>query len=522
MPPTQTQSPTYYRQNGAYYTLEGGRPRFVSDAQTFRGLRSGQIRSEEGTYFSTPQRSQPITNQTTPIESPTQMPTPASVTAPTFPTPTAPTTEEGYVQSLTEQSANLRKKLEDTYKTQKADVDKRLENLEIERQGFLSKMDPTTRSTYDQELRVMQNQLDASEAASKTIQTNFEEKQRLVGELEKLLTEGNMAIAKQKTAPVAQRVLNTRVNNTIQDVAARTGVIEAVLTARDGQILQAHNIINQAANTVKANWNEQLQYYNTLLEYNNKGIISLEKEQKELAEKQVGLVEYDLGRVDKTVDYLQKLMVDPDTAQFIADAGVKLTDTVEEVNAKMSAQAKIKEVADFKKELLLKGYEFSPTATAGTKAFNVGGQTLYFKPPVKETTSLGYTAQELRKLRAAGIDSKNIEEADKFLYGNKGSQFTLSQLNKGASLYGSIEEFNDISDDAKNIFINRQTELNNAVKNMISAINKKETTIKEQRTLINDSDSPQEVKNWLLKKLDALDTEKSESWWSKVKSFFGY
>lgn len=338
-----------------------------------------------------------------PIQSPTSAPT--ATTTPTMPTPTAPGVESNYMTSTTENQANLRKRLEELYASQKADATSKLEDAKVERAGYLSKMDPTTRPTYDQEQKIMQNQVSAAETASSTIEQNFMEKQRLIGELEKLLTQGNTAIEAQKKAPVSMRVLGSRVNNTIQDVAARTGVIEAVLSARDGQIAQAHNIINQAKDTVKANWNDRLQYYDTLLAYNNQDIVSLTEEQKDIAEREMSLIENDLEKVDKTADYIQKLMIDPDTASFIADAGVKLTDSIEEINTKMATQAKVREVADFKKDMALKGYKFSPVPAAGYSPVVVGGQTLYVNKTGSGVTSdvpatfEEYRQQEETKLR---------------------------------------------------------------------------------------------------------------------------
>ncbi len=314
----------------------------------------------------------------TTIASPTPAPTPQSPV--TLPQPKADKIQEAYITSLSENQATTRKTLEDTYKSQKDAIDKEKETLEIKQQGYLSNIDPTTRPTYDQETRIMQNQLDASESASKTLQTNFEENQKLVGELEKLLTEGNTLIEQQRRTPGALLSGATiATNKTIQDVSARTGVINAVLSARDGQIAQAHNIINQGRDAVKAQWDDQKAYYNTLLDYNDKKIISLDEDSKAIAEKQVGLIENDLKQVDETVNYLKEQMVDPKTAQFMAEAGVTLTDSIKTINTKMAKQAKVVEIREKSNELSEKGYTQVPMGTVGAVPLNVGGTTLYFK-----------------------------------------------------------------------------------------------------------------------------------------------
>lgn len=330
----------------------------------------------------------------TAIETPAK--TPTGQTAPTLPEPTAPTIQENYITSLTEQQKIARKTLEDTYKTQKADVDKQLEEAKVAREGYIANTDPTTRPTYEQETRVMQNQLDAAEASSKTIQKNFEDNQKLVDELDKLLTEGNQYIESQKgPGSVPLSVSSLRTNRAIQEVSARVGVIEAVMSARNGQINQAHNIINQAKDTVAANWKDQLNYYDTLLKYNEQDIISLDEESKAIAEKEVGLIENDLKQIDANVKNITDLMTDPDTASFMAKAGITLLDTPEQVGIKMGKQAEIEEIEKTKNELVLKGYTPIAYQSSTSVPVSIGGKTMYFEPPKdKKATQEAETREE--------------------------------------------------------------------------------------------------------------------------------
>ena len=325
------------------------------------------------------------TPSTTPITSP--IPAPTGATAPNLPEPNAPIVQGAYINSLSEQQETMRKSLEDIYKTQKTEVDKKLEEATIAQQGYLSKIDPSTRPTYDQETRIMQNQLDAAEASSRTIQGNFEANQKLVNELDSLLTAGQEEIKQAEKNPTGMLAipLQQNINRTMQDVAARAGVINSVLAARNGQIAQAHNIINQSRDAVKAQWEDQLNYYGTLLDYNDKKIISLDKESKTIAEKQVALVENDLARADETAEYIKKLMIDPESAQFVANAGVKMTDSIQEINAKMSEQSQRVKTEELKNELTSKGYEYVPFPGVGDDVsyFDVGGKQLAFKNPVK-------------------------------------------------------------------------------------------------------------------------------------------
>lgn len=344
----------------------------------------------------------PVTN-TTPskITSPVLATDLKPVSTPEMPEPMSGSIYDTYTTSLQKSLEDIRKNLESTYSTKFKELDTQKTNLQKEQEKYLKEIDPTKRDTYEQEKRIEANQLQAAETASKTLEEDFTRRRSLTSELETLLTESNALIKKEQGLPVSQRVINTRVSNRLTDISARTGVIEAVFSAIDGNISQAHNLINQAKNTVSANWNDNLNYYNTLLDLNNKKILNLDAESKNIAEKQVALIENDLFKVDKTVDYLKSLMIDPETSQFVADAGVKLTDSVEEINTKLAAQSRVKEIADIKNEMVTSGYTYVPfpTSTAGLIPITAGGQTMYFKPKPEETKTASATAIKANEIK---------------------------------------------------------------------------------------------------------------------------
>lgn len=344
----------------------------------------------------------PVTN-TTPskITSPVLATDLTPVSTPEMPEPMSGSIYDTYTTSLQKSLEDIRKNLESTYSTKFKELDTQKTNLQKEQEKYLKEIDPTKRDTYEQEKRIEANQLQAAETASKTLEEDFTRRRSLTSELETLLTESNALIKKEQGLPVSQRVINTRVSNRLTDISARTGVIEAVFSAIDGNISQAHNLINQAKNTVSANWNDNLNYYNTLLDLNNKKILNLDAESKNIAEKQVALIENDLFKVDKTVDYLKSLMIDTETSQFVADAGVKLTDSVEEINTKLAAQSRVKEISDIKNEMVTGGYTYVPfpTSTAGLIPITAGGQTMYFKPKPEETKTASATAIKANEIK---------------------------------------------------------------------------------------------------------------------------
>ena len=65
----------------------------------------------------------------------------------------------------------------------------------------------------------------------------------------------------------------------------------------------------------------------------------MSKDQKSFVQDQIRLLEGDLAKSEANAEYIKDLMTDPSTAMFIAQSGVTLNDTPQEVNAKMAEQA---------------------------------------------------------------------------------------------------------------------------------------------------------------------------------------
>jgi len=70
-------------------------------------------------------------------------------------------------------------------------------------------------------------------------------------------------------------------------------------------------------------------------------------------------------------------MTDPDSASFMAKAGVSLNDSPEAVNQKMAQESQRQEVENFKNNRIAEGYEYVPYGNGDTN-FSVGGKNLSF------------------------------------------------------------------------------------------------------------------------------------------------
>ena len=338
-------------------------------------------------------------SENAPAPAPTQLknPVPATNLQPAtpvqLPEQTAPEAQMQTADSLNANLQTARTTLENTYATQKAEVDTKVAELEKQQAETLAKAKPLT-EPFRQELETTQRK-------KLQVEDNFMANQKLTNELDTLLQEQNAIYNRAKGIPMNQRAQAIRTGRALQDIQARAGVIEAVINARNNQISVAENMIDRSISAIVADRTDSLNYYNTVLDLNNNKLLTLSADSKALAEKQVGLLESDLQNAQATSDYIKGLMIDPDTASFMADAGVTLTDSVEQIQFKMAKQSVIQERSNTKNSLVEQGYQYSPVPISGPDVvtFDVGGETMYFRIPQEVMLD--------RELKRAQIASAN-------------------------------------------------------------------------------------------------------------------
>lgn len=330
---------------------------------------------------------------------PTPLPNPVPATSlqpatpVNLPQPTATDAQMNVQDSVAGTVATSRANLDKMYADQKATIDKELEALKASRADTLAKAKPLTEP--------FREELETKERKRLSIETNFQENQKLTNQLDALLQQGNNMIARKNGVSMNNRAAAIRTQRTIEDVQARAGVIEAVINARNNQITVAQNMIDRSVEAIVADRTDSLNYYNTLLEMDNSKILTLDKESKEIATAQVELVKGDLEKAEATAEYIKGLMVNPETASFMADAGVSLTDSVEEIQEKMAKQVKIDQVRDARNKLVEAGYELVAYPTGETMPIEVGDTVLYAK--VRPGSEQALKLEQLR----ASIESTN-------------------------------------------------------------------------------------------------------------------
>ena len=302
---------------------------------------------------------------------------------PDLPEPDAGTAQETFQLSVTQDAANAKAALEETMKTERDAALKRQDDLNKKLEKMVTDQNPENRATFKQEQRILQNRLDAAENASSTLEQDFNKRRSIVNELDSLLTQGNNLIEQAKNMPVSVSVLNKGITSAAQTVQARAGVLQAVISGLDGNRVAAQNMISTASSAVASVWKDQLAYNKTYMSLVESGQLAKNKIQDEYAQSQITLAEDKMNQLDATSEYIKSLMVDPASAQFVADAGVTLNDSIEEINKKMAEQTNVQEREDTINELTQEGYEYVafPGDRDDVVTLEIGGKSLSFVPP---------------------------------------------------------------------------------------------------------------------------------------------
>lgn len=295
---------------------------------------------------------------TSPFASPAQTTQPANPMPTTsdvqqYPTPQlpamqAPTIMDSYVTSLSQDLANQRKAVEDAYKRELEAVQTKSDELRRQMDELTKKQEGIIETDINQLTQPFRADLENAERDRLFINENFNANQSLVRELEKLLTDSSNMMRQmqgQRVPGLASIQQSPQLMANLGNVAARVGVIEAVMSARSGQIAEGYRMIDRSIDAMNADRRDRLNYYSTVLDFyqnqkDEKGeqLFKLEQKEYQWLQKQVGLLEDDLARSQATADYIKELMVNPDTAKFMADAGITLNDSIQEIQRKMAEQ----------------------------------------------------------------------------------------------------------------------------------------------------------------------------------------
>ncbi len=320
------------------------------------------------------------------------------ITAPESPKPEAPQITDSYFTSITKDLENKTAALQAEYDKQikvaqdkQTEVQKQIETYQTGQKKVIDETQPL--------LAPFREQKEQAERERLKVEENYFANQTLTNELGTLLTEGNDLIKQQKETTGLAVIRNPRIAQTISDVSARVGVIQAVMSARSGQITEAQRLIDRSITAITADNQDQLKYYETLYNFytsqkdeEGKKLVSLTATEKDYLDKKIDSLKSDLTTTRANAETIKKAMADPDTAFAYAQAGVTLNDSIETINKKLATYAYSKEIKETSLKMAEKGYSYlapGQTAPAGSEIYTLtdskGVEKQWYDKPEKAT-----------------------------------------------------------------------------------------------------------------------------------------
>lgn len=303
------------------------------------------------------------------------------------------TIADSYVTSLSQQLADAQLKLDNERKIQ-------LERTQADKQAVQNEIDNALASQNTIILEEQRRKLEAYDTNMARYDKAYNEKRGFVSQLQALMTQGNNLINSQKSTTGLTAIRNPRVTETIANITAQSAILQAGIDASEFDMNSSNNIIQTAMSALSSIYENEINYYSTIAENANNKLIQLTADEKEFMDAKILELETQRDNIQKNVDYIQELMITPESASFMARAGISLMDSPAVINQKMAAQAEKDELSDAKNEMVKDGYTYVPfpKSTSGLVPITVGGQTLYFKPKPEKLTESEKSDAEINNI----------------------------------------------------------------------------------------------------------------------------
>lgn len=293
----------------------------------------------------------------------------SSTPAPTLPQPQAGNVADTYTQSLTQQIEKQKVQIQQEADKRAAEYQTKIDKLQKEIDDYQTLQDEGLADMNDAVAQETSAKKAALELEKQRFDENYNANQALIGELDGLLTTGNQVIEQMKNTTGLASIMNPRIAKTMSDVEARAGVIQAVLSARNGQMTYAQQQLGTTYDALSSMATDQINYYKTLISFydaqeqeGRDDVMTLTKDQKGFLDAKLNLLTNDLERLQQTADIVSQAMLDPDTAGAYAAAGVSLNDSPQQIGQKLAKYAYSQELADTSNKMVTAGYTSTPIA----------------------------------------------------------------------------------------------------------------------------------------------------------------
>lgn len=259
--------------------------------------------------------------------------------------------------SLQQQLDKQRKELETRYKaeldriTKQTEEQQKIQQEQVSKQeGVMREADPLTQS--------FRAGIETSERERLKVEENYFANQSIVNELDRLLTDSiemTRKLQTQRVPGLAGLQQSSRMTRAAEGVQARIGVLEAVMSARNNQIGQALTFIDRTVGQMTNDRNARLDYLNNLFNFYETArseagtkIFNLSKEQKDIFNRQTALLEADVERAQANADRIKQVM--QENPLMVAQSGISLDDTEEQINEKIAEWQYSEEVRTMKNQ----------------------------------------------------------------------------------------------------------------------------------------------------------------------------
>lgn len=415
-------------------------------------------------------------------------------------------------QSLQAQIEKQRIQLEEFHQTELDRVNKQLEEARAKEAEYLKKQEGVM-SEADPLTQPFRQSIETSERERLKVEENYFANQALVNELDTLLTESielTQKLQSQRVPGLAGLQQSSRMIKSQESAQSRIAVIESVMAARNNQIGTALNFIDRTVGQIQADRQDRLSYLSNLFNFyettrNEEGekIFNLNREQKEIFDRQRQLLEDDLARTQANADRIKQMM--QENPLMVAQSGISLNDTEEQISKKLADWQYSEEVRTMKNTAQENGMQYLtqaqvrqyPSNRIFTQTDSAGKTHQFLIPP--ETNQFSFSNVEGQLYRTnkttgavewvAGDDSdsditpitweeflsqldlagdldpateKALREAYNETIGESAVKakdfFTNTQISKGAAKAGmSLSEFGELSADEANRYITDST-----------------------------------------------------------------
>ena len=324
----------------------------------------------------------------------------------TPPGTTAGAANDVYYQSLSQQVTTLQQKLDKEYARQlqtiQEDKQRAQEELSDIRDSEKDAIDATGKLAKEEKALKLK-ELDIEK---KRFDENYNLVQGLASQLTNLMTEGNALIMSQKGVTGLGLIRNPRVTETINNITAAAGVIQAGIDVYNGQMNQAQNQLTTATNVITSAFSDEIDYYKSLGNFyesmagdKSAELKVLTSNEQDFLQAKITMLEADVERVKDTSQAIQNAMMDPDTALAYASAGVTLNDSPEMIAQKLGKYGYSKELADQSNEMASNGYTAltAGNAPAGSEVVTItdsaGKTKTYYKKASAKSPSGNFNAE---------------------------------------------------------------------------------------------------------------------------------